>query len=156
MGRNVIGGVVFATVPIQGSDIAPTSIANNISVNSMQYMISRGTSFGLPIGGTPVAAEYWVYTGNNSGVLTGFHASVTTPGSAASVTLDLKKNGTSVLSITINLTNTSTARTNYSGTISTPSYSAGDEFTIALSVSSSTGMAGVKAWMNAYEVSNPQ
>ena len=152
MGRNNIGNVTFVTFPLEGSDVDPSAA---IPASALQFAFSKSTSFGLAAGATPVTGEYEVHVANNVGTVLGFHAKVTVPGSSASVTVDLKKNGTSILSAPITLTNATGAGTPQNATISTPSLAAGDRLTALLTVSSSTGMTGVSAWVNGVEISQP-
>ena len=155
MGRTSVGNAPLVTWPIDGSDInsAPTNL---IPASAMQFARVEKTAFGLKIGDTPVTTEVWLFTAENNGTLEAFHGSVTVPGSSASVTLDLKKNGTTVLSAPLTLTNASAARTSYSASFAgSTSYSAGDEFTALLTVSSSTGMQGVKCRATAVEQGQP-
>ena len=152
MGRNNIGNVTFVTFPLEGSDVDPAAA---IPASALQYAFSKSTSFGLAAGANPVTGEYEVHVANNVGTVLGFHAKATVPGSSASVTVDLKKNGTSILSAPITLTNATGAGTPQNATISTPSLAAGDRLTALLTVSSSTGMTGVSAWVNGVEISQP-
>lgn len=155
MGVQNVGNVQLVTAPVQGNQIAPLTSAQNVPASVCQFQFKAPTNFGLKIGDTPVAAEVIAYQADGAGQLTGFHGSVVTPGSSASVTLDLLKNGVTVLSATITLTNASTARAIYNGTISALTFVAGDLFSIKITVSSSTGMSGVSAYLNGYEITQP-
>ncbi len=152
--RETRGNAPLIVFPIDGSDFntAPTT---KVPASACQFPRSEKTAFGLMIGDTPVAKSIYLFTATNTGTVLSFQASVTTPGSAASVTIDLKKNGTTVLSAVITLTNASAAYTPVQATISVPSFIAGDEFTAVLAVGSSTGMAGVKCWANVLESAQP-
>lgn len=60
----------------------------------------------------------------------------------STITVDLKKNGSSILSAPIVLDNANTARVAEAGTISTPSVVAGDELEVVITVSAGTGTLG--------------
>jgi len=62
------------------------------------------------------------------------------------VTFDLKKNGSSVLSSVVTVTNATSDRAVVAGTITTSTIAIGDVISIELAVSSSTGMQGPFAW----------
>ena len=152
MGRTNIGNQAFVTSPIDGSDFGGP---NPIPPAQLPFMFASHTSFGLKAGDTPVTGEYEMWVASNPGTLTGFHPKVTVPGSSASVTVDLKKNGTSVLSSVVTLTNATSAGVPQNATISSPTFAAGDRFTALLTVSSSTGMTGVSTRLNGVENSQP-
>lgn len=154
MGRTNIGNVTFVTAPITGADVSPLS-GDNINASALQFAWSRLSNFALAVAGTPVTREEIVYVANNSGTFKGVHASVKVPGSSASVTIDVKKNGTTILSAPITLTDATAAGVTQNGTITVTSFVAGDIVSIALTVSSSTGMSGVVGWVNGVEISQP-
>ena len=125
---------------------ATISSATRIDADKMQHVYKPGTGFALAIGGTPAAREEIVFVADQSGTIRSFHALCNATGSAASVTFDLKKNGTTCLSSVITITNAQTSGQTYDGTLSVTTFAAGDIFSIALAVSSSTGMTGPYAW----------
>jgi hypothetical protein len=142
--------------PIYGGDFGtPRSTQDLIPANMVPFFRSEKTTFGGTQSTTPTNATAWLFTADSAGVLQGFHAAVKTPGSAASVTVDLKKNGSTVLSAVITLTNGSTSEQIYSASFSSVTYNIGDYFEAVLTVSSSTGMAGVHAWVNSIEYAQP-
>jgi hypothetical protein len=72
-------------------------------------------------------------------------------GTAASVTFDLKKNGTTILSSVVTITNATGDRVVVDGTLASTALAAGDVLSIALTVSTSTGMQGPFAWVTVKE-----
>ena len=60
----------------------------------------------------------------------------------STTTIDVKKNGTSILSATIVLNNSNTAFTTEAGTITTDDYVAGDWLEVVVTVSAGTGTLG--------------
>lgn len=149
-----VGGVKFVTAPVTGNDVSPQT-GDLIKANALQYGFRKLTNFNLGVADTPVTKTVFLFQADSNGYITGFNANVITPGSSASVTVDLKKNGTSILSAVITMTNATPAATKQAATISSSSYSAGDWFEAVLTVSSSTGMQGVNAWVNGYETAQP-
>lgn len=151
--RTNIGNLPVVTVPVQGVDISPTA---DILAQAVRFGVKKVTNFGLAIAAAPTTKEEIVHVADGAGVINGFHCSVIVPGSGASITLDLKKNGTTVLSAVVTLTNSSTAGLIYNGTVSVPTFVAGDVLSIALTEGSNTGMSGVAAWVNLVETVLPQ
>jgi hypothetical protein len=67
----------------------------------------------------------------------------------------LKKNGTTVLSSVVTITNATADRAVVDGTISNTTVAVGDVLSIAFAVSSSTGMQGPFAWCTIEENGAP-
>lgn len=75
---------------------------------------------------------------------------------AASITVDLQKNGSSILSAPITITNATGDGVVVDGTLSgVTTCVAGDKLTAVVVVSSSTGMQGLWAWATVQETSSP-
>lgn len=93
------------------------------------------------VGGTAASAETRVvHVAKSAGNATGFKAgSIAAAVGDSTVTVDLRKNGTTVLSAVITLDNTNSAYTPEAGSINTAAYSAGDVFTVVIAVSAGTG-----------------
>lgn len=121
-------------------------------VTKTRHLHSKGTEFGLAVGGTPVASHRMIYTARAAGTVRNFAALCWDTGTSASVTLDLKKNNSSILSAPVTITNATTDKVPQVGTISIAPYVAGDIFTVDLAVSSSTGMTGPFAWAEFDEI----
>lgn len=139
-----------------GSVIDETiSSATRIDADKMQHCYRAGTNFATAIGGTPATREEIVWTAVKSGVIRGFHALCNDTGTSASVTFDLKKNGTTCLSSVITITHATTDKQTQDGTLSVTTFAVGDIMSIALTVSSSTGMTGAHAWADLEESAAP-
>ena len=158
MGRTNIGNTTIVTYPIYGSDInaSPTTTIPPIPAGACSFAFKQYEDFNTAIGSMPATIELLQWHADGAGQINGFHASVKVPGSSSSISIDLKKNGSSILTAPITLTNTSTPATIYNATIASPLFSAGDYFSFTLVVSSSTGMSGIAAWMNGVETFLPQ
>ena len=154
MGRSNLGNTTILTYPLDGLDIAspPTNL---FPKTALPFMFSRISNNQKAIGAAPTTLEEIVHVANNAGTISGFHALVVVPGSAASITVDCKKNGTSILSAPITLTNATAASTLVNATVSVPSFAAGDVFSIAVTMSTNTGMSGLAAVLNGVEQGQP-
>jgi hypothetical protein len=140
--------------PVTGTDVSVQS-GDYIKASNLEFAFSKIDDFNLSALDTPVNKTVISRIANNPGTLKSFAAMVHVPGSSASVTVDLKKNGVSVLASPITITNATTADTLVAGSISTPSFTTGDVFTVVLTVSSSTGMTGVASRTNGVESGQP-
>lgn len=125
---------------------AHVSSSAAIDADKLQHMHKAGTRFALAIGATPVGREEIVYVAQASGTIRAFHCLLNDTGTSTSVTFDLKKNGTTVLSSVVTVTHTDADRTVKDGTLASTTYVADDVFSIQLSVTSVTGAQGPFAW----------
>ena len=76
----------------------------------------------------------------SAGVVDSFRAgSIAAAVGDSTVSVELKKNGTSVLAAAIALDNANTAYVPEAGSVNTPAYVAGDVFTVQVSISAGTG-----------------
>jgi hypothetical protein len=139
----VTGNITFDTSDISNDAISATTLLDN---DKLQHLYKIFTNFDLAVTGTPVARHEIVYTADKAGTIRNFNALCYDTGTSASVTFDLKKNGVSVLSSVVTITNATSDRAVVAGTISTATLAIGDVLTIELAVSSSTGMQGPFAW----------
>ena len=143
-------------LPDPGS-IKNTHISNNaadiIDAAKVQPWHQAATNFGLKIGDTPATAEYVVYTAEGNETVLGFHIQMTS-GASTNITFDLKKNGSSILSAVVSYTTAGT-RTKSDGTLSSTSLVAGDQLSIAMTVTAATGASGPRAWANILKASLP-
>lgn len=150
MAGNVTGNV--AAYSITKQHVSPTA---DLQSSSMRHIFKPGTDFGLGIAATPAAAEKIVHVCTGTGTILGFHGLVNADGSSASITMDLKVNGVSVLSAPIALTNSTGDGVVVDGVLASPSTVDGDIISIELATSSTTGMQGPFAWLVIEEVSVP-
>jgi len=143
-------------IPDAGS-LTDQYIASNaaISVDKQQHAYKARTDFGAKIGDTPVTVEKIVHVASQAGTLRNFNAMLNVTGSASSMTFDLKKNGVSVLTSVITLTNTNSNRQVVTVVPATVAFVAGDVLSIALTVTTSTGAQGPFAWASLSESGAP-
>lgn len=144
MGRQILNvpATPVLTFPLDGSDVNafPT---NKIPATASQVGFVRETGFGFAIAATPTTREDPIHMANGNETVLSVNAYCKVPGSASSVTIDIKKNGTTILAAPITITNASPAATKIPGSVSVVSLVDGDLLTAALTVSSSTGMSGL-------------
>ena len=145
---NVSGNI--AAYSITKQHVSPSA---DLPSSSMRHIFKPSTDFGLAIGATPTAAEKIIYVASGTATILGFHGLVNADGSSASITMDLKKNGVSILSAPISITNSTGDRTPVDGVLTSATLAADDVLSVALAVSSSTGMQGPFAWAAIEEVS---
>lgn len=131
------------------------SSSTKVDADKQQHLYRAWTNFDLAIGGTPVAREEIVHVVEVAGTIRQFAALCNDTGTAASVTFDLKKNGTSVLSSVVTVTNATADRAVVDGTLSSTAVAVGDVLSIALAVSTSTGMQGPFAYCTIEENGAP-
>jgi len=131
------------------------SSSTKIDADKAQHLYRAWTNFALAIGATPVAREEIVHVCEVAGTIRQFAALCNETGTAANVTFDLKKNGTSILSSVVTITNATADKAVVDGTISSTTVAVGDVLSIALAVSSSTGMQGPFAWLTVEENGAP-
>lgn len=129
--------------------------AASVSVDKLQHAYSKGTNFAQAIGATPATREEILFVALNSGVLRFFGALLYDTGTSTSVTFDLKKNGTTVLTGVVTITHGTADHTIVEGTFASTSFVAGDVFSVAMTVSSSTGAQGPFAGVGYSETSAP-
>lgn len=144
--------------------IAPGSVTNNMFSNSSSHVLEASkqkhvykgwTNFDLAKSATPVAREEIVHVCTAAGTIRGFHCLLTVDGSSTSVTFDLKKNGSSILTGVVTITDSTGDGVVQDGTLSNTSVAADDILSIALAVSSSTGAQGPFAWVDVEENAAP-
>jgi hypothetical protein len=131
------------------------SSGTKIDADKVQHLYRASTNFDLAIGATPVAREEIVHVCMVAGTIRQFAALCNDTGTSASVTFDLKKNGTTVLSSVVTITNATADKAVVDGTLSSTTVAVGDVLSIALAVSSSTGMQGPFAWCTIEENGAP-
>ena len=145
---NVSGNI--AAYSITKQHVSPSA---DLPSSSMRHIFKPSTDFGLAIGATPTAAEKIIYVASGTATILGFHGLVNADGSSASITMDLKKNGVSILSAPITITNSTGDRVPVDGVLTSTTLTSDDVLTVVLAVSSSTGMQGPFAWVVIEEVS---
>ena len=99
--------------------------------------------------GTAAAATCWIYTvrGAQATIKAVKAGLLTACIGDATVTVDVKKNGTTILSAAIELSSAEAAREEKAGTLSVTSAVATDVFEVVVTVDAGTGTLGVNLWV---------
>lgn len=104
-----------------------------------QYIVAYAQNHGS----ASAAQRKVVHVAHGAGTLTAFSGGVSVACVGDStITVNLYKNGSTILSTTVTLDNTNTAFTDEDGTFSTAAYAAGDVFEVVVTVSAGTGTLG--------------
>lgn len=152
----VNGDLSAATMTVPASAVVDASVSSSASITASKLQLCHkpGTAFGFVIGGTPTTREEIVYvcTQPNGATVSAFHATLNDTGTSTNITFDLKKNGTTILSATVDFTHSDADKTIKDGTISSASLADGDILSIAMTVTSSTGAQGPFAFAEVKEV----
>ncbi len=147
------GGVLTLESGSVTNDTVATSAA--IDADKMQHCYKPGTGFGFVIGGTPTTREEIVFVASQAGTIRAFNCLLNDTGTSTSITFDLKKNGTTMLSSVVTITNATADKAVQTGTLSVTTFAADDVISIAMAVSTSTGAQGPFAWVELEENTAP-
>ncbi len=123
-------------------DTISTRSGDEMAVLRQRHLHVKETTFGLATTATPITATFDLHTAIAAGTISLFRARLKVDGSSTGITVDLKKNGTTILSGTIALTDSTGDGVIVTGTVSTPNYIAGDVFTVVLTMTTNTGAQG--------------
>jgi len=137
-----VNGTISLNAGSIGNQHFSGAAADALAAAKMQHCYKVLSNLGTKVGDTPVAAEHVLFVASGSGSILIFRAGLMVTGSATSISFDLKKNGVSVLSAPVNVTNANTNRQTVDAVVTSPSFANDDVFTVALTVSSSTGAQG--------------
>lgn len=143
-------GKIVGTVTLDNGSVknehfsADTAFA--LDADKQQHLYNKGTNFGLEFDAAPVNKDFVVHVAAAAGTLRGFHAVLYDSGTSTSVTFDLKKNGTTMLSSVITIVHGTGDRVVVDATLSVTTYAAEDVFTMHLDQSANTGATGPYAY----------
>jgi len=141
MSTTNFGATTVITFPIVGSDFS-SAPAIKVPATALQPVYLAENGFGLNITDAPVSKEVFLHSANGNETIQSCYFGIVTPGSAASATYDLLKNGVSILSAPITMTNATAARTKQPATVANPSLVNNDVLTVKIVMSTNTGAAG--------------
>lgn len=147
MAQSVISGDLVVTGACRfGSLTVPNSSVGNTQFSSTDLLSADKQNhqfvklFTQVSGSIATAETRAIHSAYAAGTVIGVAVgSVVAATGNSTVTVDVRKNGTTILSATIVLDNANTAYVVETGTISTAAYSAGDTFTVVQTVSAGTG-----------------
>lgn len=149
-----------ARVTINPGEIKNSHISNNsadrIEAAKLEHVHRAWTNFGLAIGDTPTTKEVLVFVAENACTVEKFSAMLDDTGTTTDIDFDLQKNGTSILSSVLTITNTDTDGEELVGTLGAGvALAAGDRLSIAMTVNTSTGAKGPFAQACVTETGEP-
>lgn len=135
------GAVQFgSTITLPSGSIGNSQIASSAAIDATKLQHQYAKQFAQVHGTAATAERRVIHRAKGAGTLTEFKAGpVVAATGDSTVTVDLRKNGTTVLSGTISITSGTAAFAVVTGSISSASYSAGDVFEVVQTVSAGTG-----------------
>ena len=142
-GIRVKGTIRADSIPLPANSVGSTqfSAADPLAVSKQvhQYVQTYQQDHGAVV----ATKTSGIHIAQGDGTVEEFKAALKTANiGAATVTVDLKKNGTTVLSATADLDSGDAAYAVVSGTISTAAYSAGDVFEVLVTATAGGGTLG--------------
>jgi hypothetical protein len=145
------------TFTFESGVVTNESVASNAAIDAdkMQHCYKPGTNFGFTTTGTPTSRHELVYVASQAGTIRGFGCLLLDTGSSTSITFDLLKNGTTVLSSVVTITNATADGLVQAAVPSVTAFAADDRLSINMAVSSSTGAQGPFAFVELEENSAP-
>lgn len=143
--------MILEVLHVRGTLTAPedafgdreVSSGDPLGVTKARHAPLQWTDLGLGVGDTIVAEERIVHVANGAETIRGFRAmlnSAITNGGTAS--FDLKKNGSSILSSTVDFSSSDSNRDVKTGTLSSTSLASGDVLSVESTVSTSPDGTG--------------
>ena len=124
-------------------------LGDRISADKVQPFFKIGSDLGVAVNGTPVTKSIIRHVASQAGSVRGFHALLVNVGTSTSVSFDLQKNGATILTTPIVITN---ANSNYQivdGVLASTlaaTLAANDILTIVVTATSTTGALGPYCW----------
>ncbi len=148
-GDTVIDGALNLTGPLTApaGSLTNAMIAASAGIDASKLDVHRNVP--AYVAGTPTTSVIQAYRCPTAGTITSFHAGcITVPTGSATCDVDLKKNGTTCLSATVDLDSGSVAYTSEEGTLTVTAVAIDDILTVELTVTtpgSDTQATGVCA-----------
>lgn len=122
------------------------SDGNQITQDKLYHLTKYTERFGLAIGATPTTQEVILFQADKAGQLgPDISAALNDSGTSTSVSFDVKKNGTTVLSAAISVVHGTGDRVQVAGAFASTAaqaYAVGDVISCAVTASSTTGAQG--------------
>jgi hypothetical protein len=147
-----INSAVFGLVN-DGGVLQPA--ANTAGIASSKVNMRKSKGLGQP-NTTITSAQQAIFIASASGTVRFIKAlSIAACSGAATVTIDLYKNGSSILSSVITLNSSSIARTAQTTTIATTTFAAGDEFEVVVTATAGGGTLGTGLFVEVEFDENP-
>jgi hypothetical protein len=146
----VNGNLTAKTQNIPSAAVTDAQIASGSNVDAYKLRHLHRKVHCQPSGTAAISESRVIHEALNTGILTDFRAgAVTVPIGADTVTVDLKKNGVSVLTAVITVTSGFTTRVSQAATIATPNYANGDVFEVVTVATHTSGTLPQELWCTA-------
>jgi hypothetical protein len=155
----VDGHLTAKSMSIPASSIDDEDIKAGANIDPTKMRHEFRARYTQEASGNAAAATTVLHNARAAGTVNGVKVGLVTPpdtavgSSGRTATIDIKKNGTTILSATVTLDSTNTAYVAVAGTVSSAAYSAGDTFTAVQTVGGSAGThaKGVFVELSLYE-----
>jgi hypothetical protein len=132
-GLTIVGDFIVPNNSITNEKVASSTVIAATKLAHRHY--AR-----VSVAGTVATATFPIHEAYAAGSIVQLVvASIVVAIGAATVTVDLRKNGTTVLSSVVTLNSSSVARTPVAGTVSSASYTSGDFFEVVITATASGG-----------------
>lgn len=118
------------------------SSTTKMGTDKQLHAENHGTNFGLVITGTPVDDERIVFVAKSSGTFKAFEATLNDTGTTSDIKFDCNKNGSTILSATVDFTQADADKTVKAGTLSTTTFVADDIISLKCDQTTNTGAQG--------------
>jgi hypothetical protein len=129
---------VIPRVPVNSFGDAQISAANPLGVTKVTHQYIP--CYAQPNGSAAASETKAVFVARSAGTVRAIEAGIITAAvGAATVTIDLKKNGVSILTSVITIDNSKVAYAKTAGAISSAAYVAGDVFTLVITATAGGG-----------------
>lgn len=137
----VTGTLQAGTVVLSSSCVTDEKVSATADISASKLEHNNRAMFAQASGTNATAETRTIYTAVNVGSVTGFKiGAIVAATGDSTATLDLKKNGTTILTGTVQLTSATAAYTLVAGTVgSSAALAAGDVLTVVMTVSAGTG-----------------
>lgn len=146
---DVLGTLRAAGLIVPNNSITDAKVSSSSPIRPAALQQSRSITFAQVHGSVSATERRPVYVAGVAGTLQGFTVgSVVVCAGAATITVNLYKNGSSILTIVPVLDNANTVYVMESGTFSSAAFVAGDVFEIVLTATAGGGTLGQGVFAN--------
>lgn len=141
----VDGNLSATTMTVPSASIGDSQVKSDALIAASKLQHEHRPPYAQSSGANAAAETKAIFTAKATGVLQSFQVGQIVPpdtaagSSGRTVTFDLKKNGTTVLSAAVTLNSTNAAYALTSATLSVVNFVAGDVFTVVVTVGGSAG-----------------
>lgn len=156
---HVTGRLTAGTMTVAADSVSNGSVVSTAAIQAEKLEHRHHKTLGQEATANAAAEERIIHVARGAGTLEEFTVGLITPpdtalASGRSAIVDLKKNGTTILSAPVTLSSTNAFATPVAGAIASAAYVVGDRFTIAITLgggSTGTHAKGVYGQMTAHE-----